>query len=202
MPGLKRSLRRRREEQHQKYPKKLDAIFDWHTPGHAFVFSAEDGPGVAFVVRCSDEQYARYASAITHATCARIRAADDALALDLFGAHRPIGRLMTSISNDALGVLMAMTDVQGVDEICLRLIRYADESEHIETRVPLKVDRIRLEELHGEPIEIGHGPYCAVTMNVHDATLFVHRFETEEEAEAQLAKNQAANEPFVGLTAH
>jgi hypothetical protein len=48
-------------------------------------------------------------------------------------------------------------------------------------------------------VEVGRGDYCLFTMNRHDGSVVVHRFETQEEAEAQHLRNIAHDKPLVGV---
>ena len=49
-------------------------------------------------------------------------------------------------------------------------------------------------------IEVGQGEYCVITVNNHNGSTVVHRFRTIEEAQAQHARNLAADQPLVGVT--
>lgn len=49
-------------------------------------------------------------------------------------------------------------------------------------------------------IEVGRGDFCVLTVNRHDGSTVVHRFETQAEANAQLERNVAADNPLVGCT--
>ena len=49
-------------------------------------------------------------------------------------------------------------------------------------------------------IEVGHGEYCVMTINRHDGSAVVQRFESEEEAMAQHERNVAEDKPLVGVT--
>ena len=49
-------------------------------------------------------------------------------------------------------------------------------------------------------VEVGQGDYCVMTINRHDGSVVVHRFQTVEEAQAQHERNIAADKPLVGVT--
>ena len=49
-------------------------------------------------------------------------------------------------------------------------------------------------------VEVGQGDFCVMTVNRHDGSTVVHRFETAEEANAQLERNVEADKPLVGVT--
>lgn len=194
MPGLAKAMRRRRAK---KYPSKLDAIFDWHTPGGAaFITHKETGqPGLQFALCCSLDRYEAYRDAVSGATEARLRAADVILAFDLFDDDGPVGRLT---ANPVLPMLFAALDA-GEHQMCTIVLCHASgDGDDLVVELPISVERVSLPDLHGDPVEVGTGPCCVVTMSQHDATLYVHRFASREEAEAQLARNKEANEPFVG----
>lgn len=196
MPGLAKALKRKRQN---AAPTRLDAIFDWHTRFVLASIATHEGrPGLVVGVHCTDEQFARYRREVRRATSARIRTVEDAFALDLFGPRRSIGRLFTSQAEDnVLPITVARIDADGGDALELHLVHATEKLDAEVLRLPIAIDRVTLEEFHGDLVEIGEGEYCTTTVSAHDGTIFVHRFESKEEAEAQLEKNIAANEPFV-----
>lgn len=52
----------------------------------------------------------------------------------------------------------------------------------------------------GDYIEVGRGEHCVMTVNRHDGSVVVQRFETPEEAQAQHERNMAEDKPLVGVT--
>ena len=60
--------------------------------------------------------------------------------------------------------------------------------------------RRRPKETADDFVEVGRGDFCVMTVNRHDGSTVVHRFETREEAEAQLERNAAEDNPLVGVT--
>jgi hypothetical protein len=49
-------------------------------------------------------------------------------------------------------------------------------------------------------VEVGHGQFNVMTINRHDGSVVVQRFETAEEARAQHERNVAADAPLVDVT--
>ncbi|MFP4600250.1 MAG: hypothetical protein ACLFVJ_18490 [Persicimonas sp.] len=61
--------------------------------------------------------------------------------------------------------------------------------------------RRRRRKTGGEDIvEVGRGDHCVMTINRHDGSVVVQRFETREAAEAQHNRNVAHDKPLVGVS--
>lgn len=195
MPGLAKAIRRRNRVQ-ELSPR---AIFDWHQKYLGALLTSPEGPLLVAGVYCDEETFHRYQERLRRVVRARIRTTGDYFALDLFGARRAVGRLMTNLRDDtALPMLVAALDAGQHTEMMLKVFRAEGPSEGKSMRLPVGIDRVSEEEFHGPPTVVGEGEYGVMTINTHDGSIYVQNFLTEEEAEAQLERNQAANEPFVG----
>jgi hypothetical protein len=203
MPGLAKALRRKKTS----FLKPRRYFENGHVTAVEPCRDEKSGrPGFVFVLDCPLEEVREYRAGLRKASKARIRATDDALALDLFNPRRPIGRLTTSLKSDALSMVAAALDAEEHDEIAL-YIEWAPvfagtmPAESPEPFVlPVEIERITREQFHGEPIELGVGTYVAMTINVHDGTVYAHRFATLEQAKEQHERNTEADAPFVGVS--
>jgi hypothetical protein len=194
MPGLAKALKRKNSRRSTK----PDPIFDWHTRYGLGLASTPDGqPVLVVMVFCEDEEFARYSEQVRQATSLRLRTVDNALALDLFGPRRPVGRLFASVEDDAAAVILPALADYDADVLEVHLVQATAPTNAEIVKLPAAVDHVTFEEFHGEPVELGEGEYCVTTLSAHDGTIYVHRFETKEEARSQLERNVSANEPFV-----
>lgn len=60
--------------------------------------------------------------------------------------------------------------------------------------------RRKRESEDGDCIEVGRGEHCVMTINRHDGSVVVQRFQSREEAKAQHQRNVAEDMPLVGVT--
>jgi len=193
MSGLARALRRQRQSRVARPAR----FFDGDVVGCSFVTDRYDGrPSLMFLLDCTADRFERYREALAGATSIGIRSTDDCAAIDLFGPRRrAIGRLATTIQNG-----VAAMAIECIEETLGIIVIHMDPDADAVPPFyfPVSWDDVTREEFHGEIVEVGHGSHIVTTINVHDGTIYHHRFESKEEADAQLQRNVEADLPFAG----
>ncbi len=197
MPGLARFKRKQNERR-----KRMERRTTCHERFFgddllAVLYGVHDGwPLLVFGLSCDADGAAAYAEQLTDATL-RMSTTESAMALDAIVDGEVVGRLATSLGNDALPVAAAHLKAQNSKKLRVAVESMWDgPSEPKPIRLKVAYERVSVEEFHGAPTVVGQGSFSATTVDPQTGRVYVHRFATKDAAEAQRKRDIAADMPF------